>query len=189
MSFCPSVGDLEKMKKAKVYSHVQLRICFPDGSYLTAKFLPRETIQMVKDVIQTCFSIPNLDFDLYVAPPRRMLQLKNTLSTEGLVPAAKVHVSWKVTGSPLPNTTFLQPHLFQEQYQQQTVFPNAKPIVDERKQQQQQQTHKRAAAGGNNRQDALLRKMMGKPTSLLRGNNTNNKKSADGSSKPKWFKP
>ena len=41
----------------------------------------------------------SLEFDLYVAPPRRLLNDAKTLAEEELVPAAKIHVSWKAGGS------------------------------------------------------------------------------------------
>mmetsp|Transcript_14460 Transcript_14460/g.21899 ORF Transcript_14460/g.21899 Transcript_14460/m.21899 type:complete len:811 (+) Transcript_14460:1-2433(+) len=119
-----AMRDLEKMKKQKVYSHVQLRVYFPDGCRLECKFLPSESIAVVKNVISSSFvpmsslllpSSSELQFDLYVSPPRRILVDKNTLTEEGLVPAAKIHVSWKDGHSPPMGNrpgAYLQPHLF-----------------------------------------------------------------------------
>eukprot|EP00978_Attheya_sp_CCMP212_P003562 scaffold7467_cov39-Attheya_sp.AAC.1 len=102
-----AMRDLEQMKKSKVYSHVQLRINFSDGSYVTGKFLPKETLETVrqvllKEVLIVSSSDSSYAFDLYVAPPRRKLDWSKTLQQEGLVPAAKLHVSWKVGGAPRP---------------------------------------------------------------------------------------
>ena len=70
-----AMRDLEKMKQTKVYSHTQLRICFPDGCRIDAKFLPSETVGIIKSVVRStflseCQENENLscafDFDLYV---------------------------------------------------------------------------------------------------------------------------
>lgn len=115
-----AMRDLEKMKKQKVYSHSQLKIFFPDGSRIEAKFLPNETIAAVRNVVKSTFLIQhqtNFDFDLYVSPPRKILLESKTLREEGLVPAAKLHISWK-TGfdkSPVSGSSpgsFIERHFF-----------------------------------------------------------------------------
>eukprot|EP00560_Eucampia_antarctica_P000395 CAMPEP_0197842500 /NCGR_PEP_ID=MMETSP1437-20131217/46774_1 /TAXON_ID=49252 ORGANISM="Eucampia antarctica, Strain CCMP1452" /NCGR_SAMPLE_ID=MMETSP1437 /ASSEMBLY_ACC=CAM_ASM_001096 /LENGTH=275 /DNA_ID=CAMNT_0043452383 /DNA_START=293 /DNA_END=1117 /DNA_ORIENTATION=- len=212
-----AMRDLERMKKMKVYSHVQLRIYFPDGSFLTAQFLPRETIDDVKSVIASCFLLELkrvLKFDLYASPPRRNLSGTQTLTEEGLVPAAKLYISWNNTSAPLPPSSSIGAFLKQELFQttnnnnnnnnnntsnnhssnatatNSMLYPHAKPIVDEtnNKQSKNKSTdNNNNTSSGNNRQDAMLRKMMGKKTSLLRRGG--DKKKADGSggnAKPKW---
>merc|ERR1712113_155333 len=105
--------------------HVQLRAYFPDGSRLECKFLPHETIAVVKNIISSSFvpstssssssssSPSGLQFELYVSPPRRILMERNSLTQEGLVPAAKIHISWKDGHSPPAGNrpgAYLQPH-------------------------------------------------------------------------------
>jgi len=113
---------LTKLQKAKIYTHARLRICFPDGSSLSASFLPKETVAVVMEVIGGCLVEGGVGvgqaqgrFDLYVTPPRRKLEGGTTLEDEGLVPAAKVFVSWKGGGDGNVDDgvgTFLKRELF-----------------------------------------------------------------------------
>jgi UBX domain len=169
---------VDKLSKQKVYSHVQLRIQFSDGSAIEAKFLPKETIMTVKDVIQESILLPNADFDLYVAPPRRKLSELSTLEEEGLVPAAKIFLSWKGNGVPEKGAgigSFLKSDLFLGGGP--PSFPIAKPIaITENKSDYDTKI---------SREDMLLQRMLGKsgkPT-MRKGED---KGTGDG--KPKWFK-
>ena len=136
-------GDLEKMKKARVYSHTTVRISFPDGCTLTGKFLPSERVSDVRDAVASSLASESLRsssrFDLYVSPPRRALEDGKTLEDEGLVPAAKVHVSWRAAGSPpggaeLSPGSYLRSELFAAEAGTGTGgsdFPDARRIVDD----------------------------------------------------------
>ena len=115
-----AMRDLEQMQKKKVYPHVQLIIQFPDGSSVRAKFLPKETIASVQQVLKEhCFLQPpllasNLAFDLYVTPPRTLLDPQKSLQDLGLAPASKIFCSWKKSlPAGAPPGSFLQPQLFQ----------------------------------------------------------------------------
>ena len=55
---------------------------------------------------------PSHCLELYVTPPRRLLDFNQTLQQEGLVPAAKVFVSWKPGCAPMAESSFLQPRWF-----------------------------------------------------------------------------
>jgi hypothetical protein len=158
-----AMRDLERIKKQKVYAHVQLTIQFADGSKLSGKFLPRETVATVKAAIQQECLVALGDFDLYVAPPRRLLPPANTLQQEGLVPAAKVFLSWKVGSAPDKTAaagSFLQSHLFASHPAANNSFPTAQPVVPDKKQE--------AAADGaakkgkkSTREEGMLKRMMG----------------------------
>jgi hypothetical protein len=181
-----AMRDLEKLKKQKVYSHVQLRIQFPDGSALEAKFLPKETIEVVKGIVKESFLVP-MDFDLYLAPPRRKLNDSSTLEEEGLVPAAKVFLSWKVDSAPVkgaPIGTFLKPELFREGGA--PAYPLAKPVAFDDSQNRIAKKNKSAEDNDKkpNREEELLRKMLGKGR---RGEKSKDDKSRNGA-KPAWFK-
>jgi hypothetical protein len=190
-----AMRDLESMKKAKVYSHAQIRINFPDGKHLHAKFLPSENISSIRSVIKSACKPSlaiSLDFDLYVAPPRRLLNDSKTLIEEELVPAAKIHVSWKVGASPIGD------YLLDELFGGGSVsaFPDAKPVV------RQQSTTATLIGVDNNtngsggvaapsKEELLMQRMLGKTTGLLGGK----KKSGDSdkddgkkNGKPKWLK-
>ena len=183
-----AMRDLQKMKNAKVYSHAKLRIQFPDASAIEAKFLPKETVETVKQVVQECL-ITSYKFDLYVAPPRRQLDVSQTLQQEGLVPAAKCFVSWK-GGGPATGSAFIKEHLFQSQAAAPS-FPTAKPVVQEAKRKNNDDS-KPAAAGAkpkkSSREEDLLARMMGGKGG---GGSSNAKKAPSDekkSGKPKWFK-
>ena len=181
-----AMRDLAKMKQAKVYAYAKLRIQFPDGTALEAKFLPRETVDTVKQVVMESFCVSGLDFDLYVAPPRRKLGVSQTLQEEGLVPAAKCFVSWK-GGGPSNDVVFIKSELFQSDAAAPS-FPAAKPVVEEAKRKATGKISDGADAskGKPSKEEALLARMMG--GSSATGSKA---KKASGDSKmgkPKWFK-
>jgi len=207
-----SMRDLEKMKKAKVYSHAQLKIYFPDGARIEAKFLPNETIQSVKDIVVSAFSQEYSmisQFDLYVSPPRRILGNKETLKSEGLVPAAKMHVSWKngpMQGSP---GFYLHPRFFQSVSTAKvgtSAFPDSVGLEDTKS---NQKRGKQTMQGGGaddkiSKEEELMQRMLGKRKGLGLGFGKKNGSSAEsgskggtgkpesgskgGTGKPKWFK-
>jgi len=190
-----AMRDLEKMKKAKVYSHAQIRVNFPDGTNLHAKFLPREKVSSIRSVIKSAFQpslVESLDFDLYVAPPRRLLDNTKRLDEEELVPAAKIHVSWKVGGS--PSGSYLRNELFSGG-SNMAAFPDAKPIV---KQKQSMVASAKANGGTNNsgggpsKEELMMQKMLGKKPGLFGGKKSSSGDNKDdtkkGGGKPKWFK-
>lgn len=182
-----AMRELQKMQNTKVYSHCKLRIQFPDGSALEGKFLPRETVEIVKQTVSECFTVNGLDFDLYVAPPRRQLDISQTLQQEGLVPAAKVFVSWKSSPS---NDVFLKQELFSSDTSAAPAFPTAKPVVQQqaakKKDDSGDDKKKAATSTKSSREDDLLRRMMGGS----KGGSSKAKRASDGKSggKPKWFK-
>ncbi|KAL9188586.1 hypothetical protein ACHAXT_006964 [Thalassiosira profunda] len=193
-----AMRDLERMKKAKVYSHAQIRVNFSDGTHLHAKFLPREKVAAVRSVIKSAFHpslAESLDFDLYVAPPRRLLNDAKTLSDEELVPAAKIHVSWKVGAS--PGGSYLRDELFSGGSNAgASAFPDAKPIVKEKRPPGAPKRKDTGdGGGGQSKEDILMQRMLGKKTGLLGKKSSSNASGSDqggakkgGKPKPKWFK-
>jgi hypothetical protein len=134
-----AMRDLEQMQKKKVYAYVQLIIQFPDGSSVRGKFLPKETIAAVQQVLKEhCFLQPplvasNLAFDLYVTPPRTRLDPQKSLQDLGLAPAAKIFLSWNISPpAGAPPGSFLLPQLFQQGNSSTTpafAFPEAQSVV------------------------------------------------------------
>eukprot|EP00531_Pseudo-nitzschia_arenysensis_P007026 CAMPEP_0116146948 /NCGR_PEP_ID=MMETSP0329-20121206/17457_1 /TAXON_ID=697910 /ORGANISM="Pseudo-nitzschia arenysensis, Strain B593" /LENGTH=469 /DNA_ID=CAMNT_0003642771 /DNA_START=80 /DNA_END=1489 /DNA_ORIENTATION=+ len=119
-----AMRDLEKLKKTKVYSHTQLAIHFPDGISVRANFSTRDKLEVVlqglkRQVLLLSTSdtttLPLPDFELYQTPPRRVLGASETLQALGLVPAAKVYVSWKKALPKLPQAAgsawYIRPEL------------------------------------------------------------------------------
>ena len=181
-----AMRDVEKLKKQKVYSHAQIRVQFSDGSVLEAKFLPKETIAVIKAVVRESLLLSSFDFDLYVAPPRRKLNETSTLEEQGLVPAAKIFLSWKVDSAPdkgSPVGSFLKPELFRSGGV--PVYPSAKSIVQDDNEKRTAKKSKAVDDGDSNpnREDELLRRMLGKGG--LGGKPKTAKPSETG--KPKWF--
>ena len=184
-----AMRDLKKYKQKKVYSHVQLRIHFPDGVRIDAKFLPNETMSAVKDVILSSFVTSLLlssnDFDLYISPPRRLLDNGKTLDEEGLVPAAKIHVSWTNNGKEQTHKQpgcYIQQHLFDAasisnhsrgtSVSSSSLFPESKSINESNNsndnststltKNDDNTTTKKSSKNAISREDELMMKMMGK---------------------------
>ena len=110
-----AMRDLEKLQKHKVYGETVLKIHFPDGSGVSGHFAPATTT--IAQVIQSLFqdvlmegifstSIADTSnhinhttskmLQLFTTPPRTVLDPSKTLEQLQLIPAAKVHVQWKV---------------------------------------------------------------------------------------------
>merc|ERR1712232_570172 len=118
------------MKKAKLFTHAQLRIGFPDGISISANFYPHEKIQTVQKLIsEHALLSKDLLFDLYVTPPRRILPVHKTLQEEGLLPAARIFVSWKKGCLPSPGVPYIKPELFVGS--RVSAFPDLKKVVDD----------------------------------------------------------
>mmetsp|Transcript_28327 Transcript_28327/g.59996 ORF Transcript_28327/g.59996 Transcript_28327/m.59996 type:complete len:659 (+) Transcript_28327:119-2095(+) len=196
-----AMRDLERMKKAKVYSHAQIRVNFPEGTHLHAKFLPREKVSSIRTIIQSAFQpslAQTLRFDLYVAPPRRLLKDGNTLEEEGLVPAAKIHVSWKAGASPVGGAMgyYLRDELFAGGKNAASVFPDAKPIVKEKralaKSNGTGNSSNNDSGGAPSKEDLLMQRMLGKKPGLLGRKSSSGGASQDEAKKkggkPNWFK-
>lgn len=188
-----AMRDLESMKKAKVYSHAQIRINFPDGKHLHAKFLPSEKISSIRSVIKSACKpsvAVSLDFDLYVAPPRRLLNDSKTLADEELVPAAKIHVSWKVGASPIGD--YLLDELFSGG--NVSAFPDAKLVVRQQSTTATSigvDTNSTGGAAAPSKEELLMQRMLGKTTGLLGGKKKSSDSDQDSgkkSGKPKWLK-
>merc|ERR1712150_204367 len=168
------MGDLERMKKAKGYSHAQIRVNFSDGTNLHAKFLPTEKVSSIRSVIQSAFRpslAQSLRFDLYVAPPRRLLDDAKTLEEEGLAPASKIHVSWKAGTSPAGG--YLRDELFAVGNAAASAFPDAKPIVKEPRALAKSKGNNNTGNGngdsGPSKEDLMMQRMLGKKTGFLGG--------------------
>ncbi len=128
-----AMRDLEALKKSKVYSHAHLRIHFADGSVVAGNFGPREKCATIIDALRQDVlveEVSNIPIELYMTPPKILLDLHKTLQESQLVPAAKIHVKWN---QPLPKGSaetgwFLKPSLFQEKLTSE--MPRAIAVID-----------------------------------------------------------
>jgi hypothetical protein len=169
-----AMREVERLKKARVNSHTVLTLQFDDGCRLSGRFLPGETLRQVRQaVVDECLAQP-VEFDLVVTPPRRVLGLSQTLHQEGLVPAAKVVVSWKVPQAQRGSRPgwYLKPEVFAASNDTISssggpAFPDSKPLVDPSAEGEDQTDAAPDAASSQkpppteSREDALLRRMMG----------------------------
>jgi hypothetical protein len=143
-----------------------------------------------------------------VTPPRRLLPPKSTLTEEGLVPAAKLFVSWKDGSSPDKNApvgSYLEPRLFAVSPESTaSSFPSAQPVVgSDRTSSSNSNAQDGTAEGGGgktekkgSREEELLKRMMGGKSGLGGGGaakkpaakDPKDAKPPNGGGKPKWFK-
>ena len=144
-------------------------------------FLPIDTIATVKESIKNdCFinstTTVNTDFDLYIKPPRRLLQSTKTLQDEDLVPAAKIFISWKkpINASNVP---YIQEHIFVPPLVATSVaaiaaaevaFPKGQSLVDDNNKNDdtkpaaaKDDTSNKPKPAKKSKEDDLLRRMMG----------------------------
>ena len=129
-----AMRDLAKLKKQNVYSHTQLAIAFPDGLMIKANFGTKETVGKVMEGLRAevfVEHVPVPKLELYQTPPRTVVDPHKTLTELGLVPAAKIYVSWK---SPLCSKGikfwYVRTRFFStEQQQQHPVRALAVPVV------------------------------------------------------------
>jgi len=172
-----AMRDLEKLKQSKVYTFAQLRICFPDGHSLSCRFHPTESIESVKYVVRGALLSHSLsEFDLYVAPPRKVLQDSSTILSEGLVPAARVHVSWKGSSGPSAGSSFIRPELFAGHNTVNVpAFPEGRLLVDTAR---NDPTSSESSSKRTLDENALLQRMMGGKGAGL-SNNSSSKKESD----------
>jgi hypothetical protein len=187
-------GDLEKLKQTKVYQFAQLRICFPDGHSLSCKFHPSEKIESVKQIVQESLveQSPPCEFNLYISPPPKVLSVDSTLFKEGLVPAARVHVSWKGTGAPESGSSYIKHELFTDG---SVAFPEGQSLVGQKKDRKSTSGSSDKSASGKKGMDesALLQRMLGKKGGSLgggksSGSETDKAGGKGGPGQPKWFK-
>lgn len=165
-----SMRDLERLKKKKVYSHVQLALHFANGVVLYGKFLPKETLQIVIDEVQNkCFRSDTKIKQLYCTPPKRILDPSKTLDQEDLVPAAKIFVKteYPIFQSSTSSTSFLNDHLLLQQ-QSDTAFPTSQAIVSAEKNDNndpsqpnsKKRNPKENTTTAKDREEEMIRKMM-----------------------------
>lgn len=214
-----AMRDLEKIKRTKVYSHVAVRIQCPDGTQLTGKFLPSETVGLVATAIRReCFSKSHnskneeqdWEFDLYVTPPRRLLPPNLSLTEAGLVPAAKIFLSWNTTAPPNNSrdaSTWLNPELVAKSIHACTgrdinntkpdapsLFPASLPVVPSTTNLvdndiRADKKAKRETSGNEiTKEHALLRRMMGGKLPRNNNNNEGSEAKKPATDQPKWFK-
>jgi PUB domain/UBX domain len=218
-----AMRQVQRLSRQRVYAHVLLSIIAgPDGTKLSGQFRPDETIGTVMSALQSdCFARASsanndhdLEFDLYVTPPRRLLLPHQTLTEAGLVPAAKIFLSWKgwaaeaLKSSDCGTAAWISDHLLPSNdnassttTREALAFPASVPVVAPPSSSSAVASamdvdqDSKPAAKKLSKEEQLLRRMMGGTSSSGSGNpGSNNLGGGKGaapkkpSGQPKWFK-
>jgi len=83
----------EKLSMLGRYKSSLVRIQFPSRHTVQGVFKPHHTIGEIKDWLRPLLVTPDLSFQLYIVPPRTVLQDKESLLDLNLVPASLIHFS------------------------------------------------------------------------------------------------
>ncbi|MQM20905.1 hypothetical protein Taro_053935 [Colocasia esculenta] len=76
---------------------VVIRVIFPDGYVMEARFGRCETVQQLVDLARRAVRRPDLPFYLYTAPPKqRIVDMGVDFRSAGLVPGANVYFCWEL---------------------------------------------------------------------------------------------
>ena len=124
-------------------------------------------------------------FDLYLSPPRKVLSDDSTLSQEQLVPAAKIHVSWK-NSKMVTDQHLINPNFYRGDSLSKTSYPGSKNVADELAAAEAQKRSSDGKVKKKLNEADMIARMMGKSKSMASKSNTGT--SASSKSKPKWFK-
>jgi PUB domain/UBX domain len=183
-----AMRDLKKLKTAKVYSHTVLTIVFPNAMVgpLQGHFRPNEKVSDVINSLQQDCIQGDYEFDLFITPPRRVLETNVSLQDAALVPAARVYVSWKK--GPTSGTRYLQDYLIPKEDVASLAFPTAYSVAAsaEKASETKEAPAATAATPVVDKEAALLQRMMGGKAGL--GSKSKADGKSDGKQPPKWFK-
>jgi tether containing UBX domain for GLUT4 len=92
-------AELRKLEENKkilnqlsTYKSCALRIQFPDRHVIQTKFSTVEKVECVMDFVRKFLVNPELDFHLFITPPKTILEKELTLVESQCVPSALLHV-------------------------------------------------------------------------------------------------
>jgi len=124
-----AMRDVAALEKLRVYDVAAIKVQFPDRTVMGARFHPREPVAAVYAAVRGVLAPGAPDFALFVSPPKRDLPPGGgTLADLGLVPAAKVFVSWAspATGPYLSDASLA----LLDADVAASAFPEAKPVAE-----------------------------------------------------------
>jgi len=125
-----AMRELEKLRNARVFTKVIIRVQLPDKSVVEAQFSPVERIDDVASIVrESLLDSVDEQFYLYTTPPRKVLPLDKTLDELGLKPAALLYLGWK---SGAPSGSFLREDLMVDPNESRE-FPSSKPLDETNK--------------------------------------------------------
>ncbi|KAM9208297.1 tether containing UBX domain for GLUT4 isoform 1-T1 [Dugong dugon] len=115
-----SYRETQIKEKLERYPKVALRVLFPDRYILQGFFRPSETVGDLRDFVRSHLGNPELNFYLFVAPPKTVLGDNTlTLFQANLFPAALVHF-----GAEEPTDLYLEPKLLEH-----TISPSSADVL------------------------------------------------------------
>ncbi|KAL1451410.1 hypothetical protein WDU94_005789 [Cyamophila willieti] len=82
------------------YNYSVVRLHLPGGLVMQALFKPLESIGKVKAYVKTLLKDPNLDFYIYLTPPKQILQDSSTLLNLHCVPTSNFYLAVRDTSNP-----------------------------------------------------------------------------------------
>lgn len=83
--------DRQILEKLSTYNQTVIRIYFPERLVLQAVFNATETVQTIEEFIRGYLTDKNLNFYLYITPPKEKLNPSKTLLEVLLIPAAVIY--------------------------------------------------------------------------------------------------
>ncbi|XP_054288047.1 tether containing UBX domain for GLUT4 [Macrosteles quadrilineatus] len=98
--------NMAMLQRLHSYTKTVLRIQFPDRLVLQAVFNHSDNVQTVVEFIKQFLHSPDVQFQLYTAPPKCVLKPESTLVEAKLTPRALVYFGAIPTSE---ETTFLKP--------------------------------------------------------------------------------
>lgn len=108
--------DLEESKRIlnqlTLYKHCILRIQFPNRYILQSKFSTVDKVEAVKDHVRKFLKNPDLNFHLYVTPPKTVLEENLNLLEVNCVPNALLHFA--VSENDSSDNDFLKSELYEK---------------------------------------------------------------------------
>uniref|UniRef100_A0A1B6K7N0 UBX domain-containing protein n=1 Tax=Homalodisca liturata TaxID=320908 RepID=A0A1B6K7N0_9HEMI len=168
-----STSTLSRLNR---YTRTVVRVQFPDRMVLQAVFNHSETVQTVLDFIQTFLDPPDVQFYLYTAPPKSILNPSVTLVDAKLTPRALVYFG---TDPPQERTTYLRPSLLTSLTSLRLASEAA---LQYRRKEADEEIIKET-------EDGIVEVLNETPSCSYQKPNSSASKKASASSKvPKWFK-
>ena len=87
--------EAKKLNTLQTYRKTVVRVQLPDQVSLQATFLSGQTVGEVMNFLRQFLASPRMEFELFVAPPRTVLEPENSLLDAGCVPSANLYFSLK----------------------------------------------------------------------------------------------
>ncbi|ELR23697.1 uncharacterized protein ACA1_073410 [Acanthamoeba castellanii str. Neff] len=92
--------EKDRLRRIPKYRKTLIKVRFPNRVEVQATFHPLEKAQAVFDLIKSSLAHPDRPFYLFTTPPKERVDLKRTLLSLVMVPAAIVYFSWEDNSGP-----------------------------------------------------------------------------------------